>query len=75
MSAEEEKQIILAETVTVGEFAKLLEVSSAEAMSTLIKNGVMATINETIVRDTSDIIDSEYGVTFVDEYSQKEQRA
>ena len=75
MSAEEEKQIILAETVTVGEFAKLLEVSSAEAMSTLIKNGVMATINETIDRDTAEIIASEYGVTVVAEKSQKEQRA
>jgi len=74
MSAEE-KQIVLAEMITVGDFAKLLEVSAAEVMSTLIRNGVMATVNESIDRDTAEIIASEYGVEVTAEKSQKENRA
>jgi translation initiation factor IF-2 len=74
MSAEE-KQIVLAEMITVGDFAKLLEVSAAEVMSTLIRNGVMATVNESIDRDTAEIIASEYGVEVTAEKSQKEKRA
>jgi translation initiation factor IF-2 len=70
MSAEE-KQIVLAEMITVGDFAKLLEVSAAEVMSTLIRNGVMATVNESIDRDTAEIIASEYGVEVTAEKSQK----
>jgi len=72
---EEKKQVVLGELVTVGDFAKLIDRPIGEVMGTLIKNGVMATVNETIDRDTAEIIASEYEISVVAEKSQKEKRA
>lgn len=72
---EEEKQVAMGDLVTVGDFARLIEKSVGEVMSALISNGVMATVNETIDRDTAEIIASEYGIKVIAEKSQKEKRA
>lgn len=69
------KQVVLPELVTVGEFARLIDKPVGEVMATLISNGVMATVNEAIDRDTAEIIASEYDITVLAEKSQKEKRA
>ena len=69
------KQVVLPELVTVGDFARLIDKPVGEVMATLISNGVMATVNEAIDRDTAEIIASEYDISVVAEKSQKEKRA
>ncbi|MBM2820815.1 MAG: infB [Candidatus Berkelbacteria bacterium] len=47
--------------LTVREFAVILKLSVTEVIGTLVKNGVMATINESIDFDTMAIIGDELG--------------
>jgi translation initiation factor IF-2 len=75
MAEEEQKTIELGEQVTVGDFARMLGEPIGVVMSSLIKNGVMATVNESIDRDTAEIIASEFDVEVVAEKTQKEKRA
>ncbi len=49
-------QVEVSGTITVGELARQLEIGPAELISELIKNGIMATINEKIDADTVRII-------------------
>jgi translation initiation factor IF-2 len=51
-----EKKIIVPEIVSVGELAGLLGVPVAQVITELMKNGVLATINENIDFDTAEII-------------------
>ncbi len=55
------KKITLPETITVRELAQLMEVSPIDVIKELMKNGVMANINQTIDRDTAAIIAEEMG--------------
>lgn len=57
----ETKKIAITAPIQVSEFAKLLNLSAAEVVGALMRNGVMATINESIDLDTASIIGSELG--------------
>lgn len=50
------KIIELDETITVGQLAELLDLPASKLIAELLKNGVMATINEKIDFDTAQII-------------------
>lgn len=54
--------IEIGEQVTVGEFAELLQLPVSKVISELLKNGVMATVNEKIDFDTAQIITGELEV-------------
>ncbi len=57
-----EKTIIhIPQAITVGDFAKRLDMSPAGLIGVLMKNGVMATINESIDFDTASIIGEDLG--------------
>lgn len=49
-------QIEIPGTITVGELAEKLEISAAELITELFKNGIMATVNEKIDTDTAQLI-------------------
>ncbi len=53
------KTIEISEQVTVGELAELLQLPVSKIIGELLKNGVMATVNEKIDFDTAQIIISE----------------
>jgi translation initiation factor IF-2 len=57
-----EKIVKLPKIITVGELSKRLEVSAASIIAELMKNGVMATINENIDFETAEIIAEYLGV-------------
>jgi len=57
----EEKLVKIPSTVTVKKFAEILEVPVTEAITELMKNGIMATINEEIDLDTATIIATDMG--------------
>ena len=58
---EEKKVLVIPGPLPVGEFAKMLGVESVEIVEMLFKQGIMATINQTIDVDTMSIIAEEYG--------------
>lgn len=53
---EQKKQIKIPEVITVGEFADHLGIPVAQVVTELMKNGVMATINESIDFETAEIV-------------------
>lgn len=57
----EQKVVYIPEVIVVSEFATLLGVSVAKVVGELMRNGVMATINEQIDFDTASIIGAELG--------------
>lgn len=59
----ENKEIESASVLSVREFADLLKVPVTEIIGALVKNGVMATINESIDFDTMAIIADGMGIT------------
>ncbi len=62
---EEEKNVKIPPTVTVKKFAEILDIPATELITELMKNGIMATINEEVDFDTAAIIaeDLDYTVT------------
>ncbi len=70
----DEKNVLLPPVITVSEFAKRLDLSGAQVVGELMKNGVMATLNEQIDYDTADIIAQELGYTVQPEPTAKEER-
>ena len=58
---EEARVLIIPGPMPVGEFAKMLGVEPVEIVELLFKQGIMATVNQTIDVDTMSIIASEYG--------------
>ncbi len=58
---EQEKIVKIPSTVTVKKFAEILDVPVAQAITELMKNGIMATINEEIDLDTATIIATDMG--------------
>jgi translation initiation factor IF-2 len=67
MAEKTEKIIQLPKIIAVGELAKRLEVSAASVVAELMKNGVMATINENVDYETAAIIAEYLGVTVEEE--------
>jgi translation initiation factor IF-2 len=55
------KEIQLPQALTVKELADLLEVSAVDIIKELMKNGVMASINQVIDFDTAAIVASDFG--------------
>lgn len=70
----DEKNILLPAVVTVSDFAKRMDLSGARVVGELMKNGVMATLNEQIDYDTAEIIAHELGFTIQPEPVAKEVR-
>lgn len=66
----EEKIIYIPKIVSVGDLAKKLEVSAASVVAELMKNGIMATINENVDFETAAII-AEYMGKIVEEEKDK----
>lgn len=58
-----EKVVKIPKIISVGELAKKLEVSAASVVAELMKNGVMATINENVDYETAAIIAEYLGVS------------
>jgi translation initiation factor IF-2 len=61
----EEKKVKIPSTVTVKKFAEILDIPVTDLIAELMKNGIIATINEEVDYDTAAIIaeDLEYTVT------------
>ncbi len=59
--------ISLPDVITVGGFAKLLGLDVTEVVKTLIANGIMATINESIDRETAMLVADDYGAKVVNQ--------
>lgn len=59
----EEKNVKIPSTVTVKKFAEILHMPVTTLIAELMKNGIMATINEEIDYDTANIIASDLGFT------------
>jgi translation initiation factor IF-2 len=55
------KEIQLPQALTVKELADMLEVSAVDIIKELMKNGVMASINQVIDYDTAAIVASDFG--------------
>ena len=72
--SETEKTIALPPVITVSEFAQKLELGAAQVVGELMKNGVMATVNEQIDFDTAEIIAAEFGIEVVAEAEAPEER-
>lgn len=68
------KTVKIAPVITVGDLATKLDMSAAQIVGELMKNGVMATVNEQIDYDTAVIIGSEFGFTIEPEPASEEER-
>ena len=69
------EKILVPEVVAVGEFANLLGVPVAQVITELMKNGVLATINESIDFDTAEIIAEFLGLEIEKISSEKSVKA
>jgi translation initiation factor IF-2 len=57
------REVIIPETMTVGELANRMAVRSGDVVKSLMKLGMMVTINQVIDADTAELICSEFGHT------------
>jgi translation initiation factor IF-2 len=71
---DKEQPTQIPEVIGVGEFAQRLGLPVTRVIGELMKNGVMATINEQIDYDTAAIIGSELGFTIEQEHIAEEVR-
>ncbi len=55
------REVVVPDTITVGELANRMAERGGEVMKTLMKMGVMATINQVIDQDTAELVIGEYG--------------
>ncbi|MFO1070806.1 MAG: translation initiation factor IF-2 [Geminicoccaceae bacterium] len=55
------REVVLPETITVGELASRMAVRGTDVVKVLMKNGIMATINQVIDADTAELVVSEFG--------------
>src|SRR5690606_38605682 len=54
-------EVVLPETIQVSELAQRMAVKANEVIKSLMKMGVMASLNETIDRDTAQLVVEEFG--------------
>ncbi len=59
------REVQIPETITVGELANRMAVKANEVIKTMMKMGVMATINQPIDQDTAELVIEEFGHTAV----------
>ncbi|MGA7710749.1 MAG: translation initiation factor IF-2 [Rhizomicrobium sp.] len=57
------REVIIPETITVAELANRMARRSVDVIKVLMKNGMMATVNDTIDADTAELVAAEYGHT------------
>lgn len=62
MSDQEDKVLVIADSVTVGELAETLNLPVTQLVGELFKNGIVATINQRIDFETAQIIVDELGL-------------
>jgi translation initiation factor IF-2 len=74
MEQDDKKQIEIPEVVAVSDFAQRLGLGVAQVVGELMKNGVMATVNENIDFDTASIIAGELGFDIIPEPKEAEAR-
>ena len=55
------REVVLPETITVQDLAARMAIRGAEVVKVLMKNGIMATINQTLDPDTAELVVSEFG--------------
>jgi translation initiation factor IF-2 len=55
------REVVLPETITVGELANRMAVRGADVVKQLMKMGVMATINQVLDPDTAELLVGEFG--------------
>ncbi len=55
------REVVLPETITVGELANRMAVRGADVVKQLMKMGVMATINQALDPDTAELLVAEFG--------------
>lgn len=67
------KAVAIPSMVTVQQLSEALQVSVGEVLSTLLKNGVMATINDTLDYETAAIVASDLGYTTQENVAALEQ--
>ena len=72
--SEELNKVEVPEVISVGEFAELLGKGPAQVVGELMKNGVMATVNEQIDFDTAQIIGAELGFDVIPKKAEEEER-
>ena len=57
------REVIIPETIAVAELANRMARRSVDVIKVLMKNGMMATANDTIDADTAELVATEYGHT------------
>jgi translation initiation factor IF-2 len=57
------REVTIPETITVAELANRMARRAVDVIKVLMKNGIMATVNDTIDADTAELVASEYGHT------------
>ncbi|UCH73675.1 MAG: translation initiation factor IF-2 [Rhodospirillales bacterium] len=55
------REVVVPETITVSDLANRMAERGAEVVKMLMKNGVMATINQSIDADTAELVVTEFG--------------
>jgi translation initiation factor IF-2 len=55
------KEVVIPESITIGELAQKMSVKAAEVIRTMMKMGTMATINQVIDQDTAILVVEEMG--------------
>src|SRR5437763_1713972 len=55
------REVTIPETITVAEFANRMARRSVDVIKVLMKNGIMATVNDVIDADTAEVVATEYG--------------
>ncbi len=57
------REVVLPETIQVSELANRMAVRGADVVKSLMKMGVMATVNQVVDADTAEVVVSEFGHT------------
>jgi translation initiation factor IF-2 len=57
------REVIIPETITVAELANRMARRSVDVIKVLMKNAIMATVNDVIDADTAELVAAEYGHT------------
>jgi translation initiation factor IF-2 len=55
------REVIIPETITVAELANRMARRAVDVIKVLMKNGIMATVNDVIDADTAELVATEYG--------------
>lgn len=62
-----DRRVVIPPSLTVRQFADLMGVSAVEAIKQLMRNGIIANINQVIDHDTAAIVASDFGYEVVEE--------